>query len=206
MTNLLAILPMAIVMVAGPQIVSAILLATSQEARRSSLAYVLGVALAVVIGLTIIYTLATVLDVEASSGGESDKNWVDYAITALLLFLMVRVYLRRHDTEPPKWMGKLATATPGFAFKLGFLLFLVMPTDVITVATVATFLVRQDAPLFYALPFVFLTVLLVAIPLLVLLLLGPRADVILPKLRAWMNANSWIVSEFVILLFLVLSL
>jgi len=30
--------------------------------------------------------------------------------------------------------------------------------------------------------------------------------VILPKLRAWMSTNSWIVSEFVILLFLVLSL
>jgi hypothetical protein len=57
--------------------------------------------------------------------------------------------------------------------------------------------------LFYALPFLILTVLLVSIPLLLLVLLGPRADVILPKIRAWMNANSWIVSEFVIVLFLV---
>lgn len=206
MTQLLTILPMAVVMVAGPQIVSAIFLATSQEARRSSLAYVLGVALAVVVGLALVYTVASVLGASPSAGDDAEKNWVDYAITALLLFLMVRVYLRRHDTQPPKWMGKLATATPGFAFKLGFLLFLVMPTDVITVATVATYLARQDSPLFYALPFLFLTLLLVAIPLLVLLLLGPRAEVILPKIRAWMNANSWIVSEFVIVLFLVLSL
>ena len=205
MSNLLTILPMAIVMVAGPQIVSAIFLATSEQARRSSVAYVLGVALAVTIGLTVIYALGSVLDLRPSSGDE-DKNWVDYAITVLLLFLMVRVYLRRHDTEPPKWMGKLATASPGFAFKLGFLLFLVMPTDVITMATVSTFLVRQDSPLFHAIPFALLTLLLVATPLLVLLLLGPRADVILPKLRTWMNANSWIVSEFVILLFLILSL
>jgi len=205
LSNLLTILPMAIVMVAGPQIVSAIFLATSEQARRSSVAYVLGVALAVTIGLTVIYALGSVLDLRPSSGDE-DKNWVDYAITVLLLFLMVRVYLRRHDTEPPKWMGKLATASPGFAFKLGFLLFLVMPTDVITMATVSTFLVRQDSPLFHAIPFALLTLLLVATPLLVLLLLGPRADVILPKLRTWMNANSWIVSEFVILLFLILSL
>jgi len=49
-----------------------------------------------------------------------------------------------------------------------------MPTDVITVATVATFLVRQDSPLFYALPFLLLTLLLVAIPLLVLLLPRPE--------------------------------
>jgi hypothetical protein len=38
---------MAVVMVAGPQIVSAIFLATSEQARRSSIAYVIGVALAV---------------------------------------------------------------------------------------------------------------------------------------------------------------
>lgn len=206
MSNLLAILPMAVVMVAGPQIVSAIFLATSEEARRSSIAYVLGVTLAVVIGLSLVYALASLLGVTAASGDDSDKNWVDYAIIALLLFLMVRVYLRRNDTEPPKWMGKLATATPRFAFKLGFLLFFLMPTDVVTIATVSIYLVRQDSPLFYALPFLILTVLLVSIPLLLLVLLGPRADVVLPKIRAWMNANSWIVSEFVIVLFLVLSL
>jgi hypothetical protein len=36
---------------------------------------------------------------------------------------------------------------------------------------------------------------LVSVPLLVLLLLGQRAETILPKARAWMTANSWIRSE-----------
>ena len=48
--DLLAILPLAIVMVAGPQIISAILLATSRDARRNSLAFVAGVALAITLG------------------------------------------------------------------------------------------------------------------------------------------------------------
>ena len=206
MTNFLTILPMAVVMVAGPQIVSAIFLATSEQARRSSIAYVVGVALAVVIGVTLVYTVASLLGVSPSSRDDSAKGPVDYAIIALLLFLMVRVFLRRNDTEPPKWMGKLATATPRFAFKLGFLLFLVMPTDVITMVTVGVFLVRQDSSLINALPFILLTLLLVSIPLFLLLLLGARAETILPKVRAWMNTNSWVVSEFVIVFFLIISL
>jgi len=46
----------------------------------------------------------------------------------------------------------------------------------------------------------------VSIPLFVLLVLGYRAETILPKVRAWMNANSWIVSEIVIAFFLILFL
>jgi succinate dehydrogenase hydrophobic anchor subunit len=87
-------------------------------------------------------------------------------IIALLVFLMVRVYIKRNETQPPKWMGRLATATPGF----------------------------------------FLTVLLVAIPLLILLLMGRRAEGILPKTRQWMNVNSWVVSELVIAFFLVVTI
>jgi small neutral amino acid transporter SnatA (MarC family) len=45
-SDLLAALPMAIVMVAGPQIISAIFLATSDQARRNSVTFLLGVALA----------------------------------------------------------------------------------------------------------------------------------------------------------------
>ncbi len=105
--------------------------------RRSSIAYVLGVALAVTIGVTLVYTVASLLGVSAPPSSDPGKSLVDYVIIALLLLLGVRVYLRRNESEPPKWMGKLATATPWFAFKLGFLLFLLMPTDVITMGVVA---------------------------------------------------------------------
>jgi hypothetical protein len=47
--------------------------------------------------------------------------------------------------------------------------------------------------------------LLVGLPLLVLLALGKRAETTLPKLRDWMNANSWVVSEVVIVFFFVME-
>jgi hypothetical protein len=37
-------------------------------------------------------------------------------------------------------------------------------------------------------------------------LLGRRAQTLLPKARAWMSENSWIVNEAVILFFLVMAL
>jgi len=46
--------------------------------------------------------------------------------------------------------------------------------------------------------------LLLAVPSLMVLLLGNRAKVLLPKVRDWMNANSWIVSEIVLVLFVVI--
>jgi hypothetical protein len=36
--------------------------------------------------------------------------------------------------------------------------------------------------------------------------LGKRAETVLPRIRQWMNTNSWIVSEAVILFFLVMTL
>jgi hypothetical protein len=38
------------------------------------------------------------------------------------------------------------------------------------------------------------------------LLLGRRAETLLPKLRTWMSENSWVVNEAVILFFLVMAL
>jgi len=53
-------------------------------------------------------------------------------------------------------------------------------------------------------PFILFTLLLLAVPGLMVLLLGKKAKAFLPKLRDWMNANSWIVSEIVLVLFIVI--
>ena len=103
-------------------------------------------------------------------------------------------------------MGKLQTATPGFSFRLGLLLFSLMPTDIIIMLSVGGFLALRDAPLWHALPFIGATVLLAAIPLVILLLMGKRAEVVLPSLRNWMTTNAWIVNEVVIVFFLAISI
>jgi hypothetical protein len=198
------VLPLAIVMSAGPQIVTAVFLATSRDARRNSLAFLASVAAATTIGVTVFYLVGN-----AVSGDEledSGRNWLDYLIVALLLFLAVRVFMQRKNTEPPKWMGRLETADPRFSAKIGLLLYLLMPTDVISMATVGAYLAREGAPWVHSLPFIVLTVLIAGLPLIALLLMGRRAETVLPSVRSWMNANSWIISEAVILFFLAMAL
>jgi hypothetical protein len=200
----LRIVPMAFVMVAGPQIISAIIFATSERAREDSLAYVAGAMLAVVVETTIFFLIANALNLKSSTekGGHA---WVDWLLVALLVILAIRVFLGRKESEPPRWMGRLETASPRFAFRLGLVLFFAMPTDVLTMLTVAGYLAAHNASLLDALPFFILTALFIASPLIVLLLFGKRAQRSLPKIRDWMNDNSWIVSEIVILFFLVME-
>ena len=193
------ILPMAFVMVAGPQILSAIFLATTENWRRNSFAYVAGASLSITLVLTIAYLTGS----GASSAGASDEA-LYIVVLVLLVVAAVHTFLARETAEPPKWMGKLQTADPGFSFKLGFLLLGVFPSDLLTSFAVGSFVAGADDSWWHLLPFLLLTLLFVALPGLLVVALGQRAKTFLPKVRDWMNANSWIVSEAVIGLFIVI--
>ncbi len=203
--DLVTVLPLAFVMIAGPQIISAVFFATAESWRRSSAAYVLGAAISIALVVTAAYLLADVIG-DGGDGGGSESKGIDYAIVALLLFAMVHKFRTRNESEPPKWMGRLQAATPGFAFVLGFLLLGLFPSDLITSLTVGSHLSNDGDPWWYALPFIGLTLLLLATPALLVAALGQRAKRVLPGVRDWMNANSWIVSEVVLALFVVIVL
>jgi len=102
--------------------------------------------------------------------------------------------------------GEVGTASPRFSFRLGFLLLGVFPTDILTSVAVGTYISAHDEPWWHVLPFVGLTLLPIGLPLLVLLLFRRRAEAFLPKARDWMNANSWIVNELVLSLFVALAI
>ncbi len=206
MTSGPAVLPLAIVMIAGPQILSATVLATSERVHQNSLSFIAGVSAATTIGVSIAYFLSKELGASTGSQNSSSGNQtVDYLIIALLLALLVQTFRNRRDVKTPKWMSRLQTATPRFAFLLGLVLFLVMPTDVISMITVGSFQAAQKAPWWHNLYFVALTALLISIPYLLVLSLGRRAHIVLPKVRDWMTSHSWVVNEIVILFFLVLT-
>jgi hypothetical protein len=194
------LLPMAIVMIAGPQLLSAIFLATTENWRRNSFAYVAGAA----VSITGIATIAYFAGGQASDAGASNDS-LYIAVLVLLVAAAVHTFLTRKTAKPPKWMGKLQTADPKLSFKLGFLLLGVFPTDILTSFAVGSYLAGSDDPWWHLLPFVLLTLLFLALPGLLVLALGRRAQTFLPKVRDWMNDNSWIVSEAVIGLFIVLT-
>jgi succinate dehydrogenase hydrophobic anchor subunit len=200
--SFLQILPLAFVMIAGPQIVSSFFLATSEGWARNSLAYVAGAAISITTFTTAAYLVARGAKSAAGSehSGTADTI-IESVILALLVILAVRTFVTRKTAKPPKWMGRLQQATPKMAFGLGLLLLGVFPTDILTSVTAGLHVGHKEDAWWQILPFVGTTLVLLGFPAILVLLLGRRADVVLPKIRDWMNTNSWVISEIVLVFF-----
>lgn len=207
MSDFAAVLPLAFVMIAGPQIISSFFLATSSDPVKNSLSYVAGAALSITTVVTVTYLIAQ--GATGDSGGSSTgtaHTVIDWIILALVLFLMAYRFLGRKTSRPPSWMVKLQHATPKFAFLLGVALLGVFPTDIASSIVVGLHVGRHGGAWWQCLPFVALTLLMLGLPLLCVLVLGHRANVVLPRIRDWMNNNAWIVSEIVLVLFAALTI
>ena len=115
-------------------------------------------------------------------------------------------YVVRATVEPPKWLGSLMEANVRRAVMVGLLVILLGPSDIVVMLTVGTNLEHPGSSLADALPFIGATVLVAALPLLAFLLFHRRARTAMPKVRDWINANSWLVNIFVCVIFILLIL
>ena len=117
MRHLLSVLPLTIVMVAGPQIVSAIFLATSTHWARNSAAFIAGAAVSISLVTTIAYVITMLAGAAAGGRGHSSvRNDIDVAVLVLLVILAAAVWRRRGRSDPPSWMGRLQTASAPLSF------------------------------------------------------------------------------------------
>lgn len=199
------ILPLAITMMAGPQIVSAIVLVTGRRPVSASLAFVAAVATAASLGIWLFLQLAAAINLPQSSSGSQDRT-VEFVLVGLLIAGAFKTYVNREDAEPPKWMGSLQSASVGKAFLTGLLLIGLMPSDLMVMLTSSVHLHQSGGAWRDAVPFIALTTLIAAVPLVLYLLFRRRAAVAMPKVRRWLDANSWAVNIGVYLLFIYLIL
>src|SRR5215208_5893616 len=146
----LPILPLAITMNAGPQIMSAIIFVTAAKPLKLSAYFLAGVVIAVTVGLTITYTLATLLGNGISLGDPSNSRSlgkiIQYLLVGLLVFVSIKNYVGRETIEPPRWLGTLQNAGPRTAFTTGLLLS-VFPSDFVILVTAGVNLVQNNASL-----------------------------------------------------------
>jgi hypothetical protein len=205
-----AILPLAITMMAGPQILSAIIFVTGDDPVRVSLAYVAAVGLATATAVLVWTLIAGAVgdggDLSESGEPSTAGKVIPIVLVGLLILASVKAYLGRETAEPPKWLGKLQGAGPPQALRIGLLLIFLMPSDFVITMTTGVHLESEDHPYSAALPFIGLTALVAALPLLFYLLFRRRASVAMPKVRDWMNANSWLVNIITYGIFIVLVL
>ncbi|MFF4233763.1 GAP family protein [Streptomyces sp. NPDC001820] len=208
--NGLEVLPLAVTMMLGPQIISAIIFVTTPRPVRVSLGFLAGVAIATAAGTAIMRGLAALLGNGVELGSSDDHGStgqiIQYVLVGLLAAAALKSWLGRATAEPPKWMKTLMSAEPGRAFKVGLLLILAMPSDLVIMATVGIHLETHGASYAEALPFIALTVLVAALPLLGLLLFHKRAEAAMPRARDWLNTHSWLVNIIVYLIFIVIIL
>ncbi|MFI5928813.1 GAP family protein [Micromonospora sp. NPDC051543] len=208
--SFLTVLPLAVVMVAGTQLVVAIFLASSDRPRAASCGFIAGAGLVVVAGVTVSWLLTRVLGGLANDASTAARKVdsgpaIDLVVLALLVVMAVVIWVRRDRSGPPRWLGSVSHADPRWAARTGALLFVVTPTDDLTMATVGATVARHDLPWWHLVPFVLLTVLLLAVPLLALVLLGSRAARVLARMRSWAEGHAWIVNEIVIAFFALLT-
>jgi hypothetical protein len=204
----LSVIPLAITMNAGPQIMSALIFITASKPLKLSAYFLAGVVIAVTAGVTTTYTLASVLGNSISLGdpsnGGSLGNIIQYVLVGLLVLLSIRSYLGRETSEPPRWLAAMQNAKPRRAFTTGLLLLSVFPSDLVILVTVGVNLAQHDASLLAAVSFIAATILIAALPALSYLLFRRRAKEAMPKVRDWMNTNSWLVNIIVYVIFILL--
>ncbi|RCV48602.1 GAP family protein [Marinitenerispora sediminis] len=204
----LHVLPLAVTMVVGPQIMAAIGFLTAPAPVRVSLGYLCGVLVAVAVGVTAAWGVALALGERVPMGRPGERgslgDLLQAALVGLLLLLALRSYAGRRTAAPPRWLGKLATAVPGRALATGLLLTALMPSDVVVMLTVGIDLAHHGSTPVAAAPFVAATVLAAALPLLAFLVLGERARRVMPWLRDWTAAHGWLVNIAVYGIFIAL--
>ena len=199
-TTQLQILPLALIMVMGPQILTAIFLVTSKEPVKNSVAMLLGVLVAASLSILIWFGLYDLVNIKPRSG--SGPSTADYVVAGLLAVAGIHTFLGRGNASVPKWMTALQEAEPRRAFGLAFLLILVMPTDIVAVISTVHWLHDGHLNVLHAWPLVAATLVLMALPIAAYLQLGRRAREAMPGIRDWLTTNAWVVNLIVIVYFI----
>ncbi len=127
---------------------------------------------------------------------------MDWIVAGLLAVLALRVWMTRGEADVPKWMSALQEAEPRRAFTLGFLLILLMPTDIAATISTANLMRESGLDAIDGWPLVAGTVFLMALPFLCYVLLGQRARNAMPRIKDWLTGNAWLVNLIVIVYFI----
>lgn len=198
-------------MMVGPQIMSAVIFVTTPSAVHVSLGFLGGVAVvATAAGVALAWGLAAApgnaVDLGSRDDNGSGGKIIQYVLVGLLAASTAKNWFGRATAEPPKRLGTLMTVSPKRAFKVGLLVILLMPSDIAIMLTAGVHLEQSDSGYERALPFIALTVLVAAIPLLARLLFHRRAESAAPTVQEWIRPMAGFINIIACAIFIVLIL
>jgi threonine/homoserine/homoserine lactone efflux protein len=194
-----AILPLAIGIAISPiPIIAVILMLLSPRAKRTSVGFMIGWLLGIVIDLVVFTLLSSVIP-QRDEGGSPVAGVIKIILGLLLLFLAFRQWQARpangEEASMPKWMSAIDSMTAGKALGLGFLLAAVNPKNLLLAASAG--LIVGGAGLGFGqgltlviIIFVLLAACTVLIPVIGFLVASRRLAGPLDQLRGWLLKNN----------------
>lgn len=192
LTNILTIAPLAVVMVTGPQILTAMIFATKPNRVSLTLRYLLGA----VIGMLAVIGIAFFTGFTISNSFTL-PGVIKWTVIALLALAMVTTLLgQRGNTEEAASETTKRQPNP---IILGMFLLGVFPTDLLTNLAVGASLSERDQPIGYLILFLAITLAFLLIPLGVVAVMGSRADTVLAAISRFIRRYSWVLTEIICL-------
>lgn len=201
------LLPLALAVAISPiPIIAAILMLLSPKAKTTSVGFLLGWILGVIVAIAVFTLLGSIITVD--DGGSAPVAGVIKILLGLgLLVLAVGQWRKRPALGQapvlPKWMAAIDTMKPVAAFGLAFILAAVNPKNLLMAASagviVGTSGLDAGAKVGAVAIYVVIAILTVAIPVIGYLVASNQLQKPLEALRVWLVANNATVMAILLL-------
>ncbi|MRG59109.1 GAP family protein [Agromyces sp. CFH 90414] len=193
------ILPLALGVAISPvPIIAAILMLLSPRAKGTSLGFLGGWVLGIVVAVVLFTLLASVLPEDDPDASKPIAGTIKLVLGVLLLLLAVKQWRSRpkpgEEAALPKWMGAIDQMTAVRALVLGFLLSAVNPKNLLMAVAAGTIIGTAGANggeiTVAIVVFVLIAASSVAVPVIAYLLASQRMAAPLESLRTWLVHNN----------------
>jgi threonine/homoserine/homoserine lactone efflux protein len=193
------VLPLALGVAISPiPIIAAILMLLSPRAKSTSLGFLVGWVLGILVAAIVFTLLASILPGEDDSSSRPVAGSIKIVLGGLLLAMAGRQWHRRPDgtSEPalPHWMEAIDTMTVGRALVLGFLLSGLNPKNLLMGAAAGVAVgsagLTVNASVVTIALYTVVAASTVAVPVIAYLLAAARMAAPLTSLRTWLVHNN----------------
>lgn len=207
------IIPTAIGVALSPvPIIGLILMLLSDRARSNGLAFLFGWMLGLAVAGGILLAISTSAGASSDDGATDDwVGWLKIGLAVLLAFLAVNNWRERpapgEKGELPAWMSSVSEFTPAKAAGLAFVLSAVNPKNLALTAAAVASIAAADLSggeeVAVLVVFILIASITIAIPVLVYLVMGTKAEAMLGSWRDWLERNNNTVMAVVFVIFAV---
>jgi threonine/homoserine/homoserine lactone efflux protein len=192
-------LPLAIGIAISPiPIIAAILMLLSPKARGTSVGFLIGWVLGIVVAVSVFTLLSAVIPRADPDAAQPIAGVIKILLGAGLLLLALRQWRSRpkdgEEAALPKWMGAIDSMTAARGLALGFILAAVNPKNLLLAAgagvTIGSAKLGVGSSIVVVLVFTVIAALSVAVPVIAYLVAAERMSGPLGSLRHWLVQNN----------------